>query len=58
MIHQLLPCICGSSRGQTNTFVAYREDATIVALYGGDTAGYKIEFDIKYNGIGQRVHLT
>lgn len=37
--------------GKADTFVAYREDATIVVnSYGGDTAGYKIEFDIKYNG--------
>lgn len=37
--------------GQTDTYVAYREDATIVInSYGGDTAGYQIEFDIKYNG--------
>lgn len=37
--------------GSTGTFVAYKEDATIVVTnYGGDTAGYQIEFDIKYNG--------
>lgn len=33
------------------TYVAYREAATIVVnSYGGDTAGYQIEFDVKYNG--------
>jgi hypothetical protein len=33
------------------TFVAYRENATIVTNnYGGDTSGYQIEFDVKYNG--------
>ena len=33
------------------SYVAYREDATIVVTrYGGDTGGYQIEFDIKYNG--------
>lgn len=33
------------------TFVAYREAGTLVVnSYGGDTAGYQIEFDIKYNG--------
>ena len=33
------------------TYVAYREVATIVVnSYGGDTAGYQIEFDVKYNG--------
>jgi hypothetical protein len=33
------------------TYVAYKEDATfVVNSYGGDTAGYQIEFDIKYNG--------
>lgn len=33
------------------SYVAYKEDATIVITnYGGDTAGYQIEFDVKYNG--------
>ena len=37
--------------GSTGTYVAYREDATLVInSHGGDTAGYQIEFDIKYNG--------
>lgn len=37
--------------GSTGTFVAYKEDATLVVnSHGGDTAGYQIEFDIKYNG--------
>jgi hypothetical protein len=35
----------------SGTYVAYIEDATIVInTYGGDTAGYQIEFDVKYNG--------
>lgn len=35
----------------TGVYVAYREDATfVINSYGGDTAGYQIEFDIKYNG--------
>lgn len=37
--------------GQDGTYVAYKEDATIVInSYGGDAAGYQIEFDVKYNG--------
>lgn len=33
------------------SFVAYKENATIVIQsYGGDTGGYQIEFDVKYNG--------
>jgi hypothetical protein len=37
--------------GQTDTYVAYKEDATfVINSHGGDTAGYQIEFDIKYNG--------
>lgn len=32
-------------------YEAYKEDATfVINSYGGDTAGYQIEFDIKYNG--------
>lgn len=32
-------------------YTAYKENATIVVnSYGGDTAGYQIEFDVKYNG--------
>lgn len=35
----------------SGVFVAYREDATfVINSYGGDTGGYQIEFDIKYNG--------
>lgn len=37
--------------GSPGTYVAYRENATIVInSYGGDTGGYQIEFDVKYNG--------
>ena len=35
----------------TGSYVAYKEDATfVINSYGGDTAGYQIEFDVKYNG--------
>ena len=37
--------------GSPETYVAYKEDATIVInSYGGDTGGYQIEYDLKYNG--------
>lgn len=37
--------------GQADTYVAYKENATIVVnSYGGDTGGYQIEYDVKYNG--------
>lgn len=33
------------------SYVAYKENATLVVnSYGGDTAGYQVEFDVKYNG--------
>lgn len=35
----------------SGAYPAFRENATIVVQnYGGNTSGYQIEFDIKYNG--------